>query len=680
MLKKYKDKLYTFLVLKNSAIASEYQSYVTADTERHEKHRLKSWIYLLKLNWKYRVLRGKPAKKPGKQPYVDGPESELSKRPLPIIFAKSLLNYDVVSFDIFDTLLLRPFVSPKDIFFILAEKLMIPDFYNIRINAEQKARKINAEKGMRDISIYDIYEVIKQEIGLDVEYGVNVEFETELEFCIPNPYMKRIYKLLVAQNKRIIAVSDMYLPKQMILKLLHKCGYNSFYEVYVSNEYNMIKADGSLFNFIIKELGNLNFIHIGDNYKSDILGSSIAGWNNWFYKNVNDIGKEYRANGMSPRTYGQYAGCINLHLHNGIKSYNKYYELGFIYGGLYIYGFMNHVHSFAKNNKIDKILFLARDGDIYVKVFNFLYNDINNEYLLWSRFATLKYYTKYNKSVFFKYASQGLNLCSFREIFDTLDINNFQEEFCKYIKDYNFSFDSIMDKINKEIFYDFCHKYWEQIVNLKYKDDESAKTYISKTIANSKNILIVDIGWAGTGPIILKDLIENRWKLKTKVNIMLAASHSYCTQPLRRDTHHYLFSEDLNRLGSHLFHKKNLYSACFEMFNQSTTPSFLNFELDENGKIKYNFTMPDIENFTFTKDIQNGIMDFIHIWHRNFGKYDYLSAVSGHNAYMPFKYLMQYYNAIDFYYHSAVQATSISGREHIFLDTFINILKRNGVI
>lgn len=56
--------------------------------------------------------------------------------------AKSeVLKYDVISFDIFDTLLLRPFIKPTDLFWYIETKYDIQGFCQARILAEVQSRR-----------------------------------------------------------------------------------------------------------------------------------------------------------------------------------------------------------------------------------------------------------------------------------------------------------------------------------------------------------------------------------------------------------------------------------------------------------------------------------------------------------------------------------------------------------
>ncbi|MFQ6804582.1 MAG: hypothetical protein ACLRT5_06765 [Lachnospiraceae bacterium] len=55
--------------------------------------------------------------------------------------AKGLMPYPVISFDIFDTLIFRPFSVPSDLFVLVGERLDIMDFCEIRKNAELTGQK-----------------------------------------------------------------------------------------------------------------------------------------------------------------------------------------------------------------------------------------------------------------------------------------------------------------------------------------------------------------------------------------------------------------------------------------------------------------------------------------------------------------------------------------------------------
>lgn len=174
-----------------------------------------------------------------KLPYLDGSESKVLNRQAAHDLAESLLDYDVISFDVFDTLLLRPFAQAHDLFMLVGDKLNCVNFMSIRIKAEKDARNYAAvKKGNKEVSIYDIYELVELRTGIDQHFGVQAEIQTELEFCFANPYIKDVFEILKSQNKKILAITDTYLTKSMIIQLLENAGFSGFFDVFVSSDNN----------------------------------------------------------------------------------------------------------------------------------------------------------------------------------------------------------------------------------------------------------------------------------------------------------------------------------------------------------------------------------------------------------------------------------------------------------
>ena len=170
---KCKDNLYYYFAEKNWGVRREYGPYVDAHREEHAAAPWKHWWLLVRLNWHYRILRRNDAllahllPAPANQakqclPYLDGAESELSGRRPEIFLAKDLLQYDVVSFDIFDTLILRPFAKPADLFMLVGKRLKRAEFYRIRTDAERRAREESMHRnGHTEVTLYDIYAIIE---------------------------------------------------------------------------------------------------------------------------------------------------------------------------------------------------------------------------------------------------------------------------------------------------------------------------------------------------------------------------------------------------------------------------------------------------------------------------------------------------------------------------------------
>ena len=85
----------------------------------------------------------------------------------------------------------------------------------------------------------------------------------------------------------------------------------------------------------------------------------------FYYPNVNRNALLYRSYDMSAVVGGAYRGIVNNKLYNGTEQSPMEYEYGYIYGGLFVLGYCNFIHTYAREHGIDKLLFLSRDGDIF---------------------------------------------------------------------------------------------------------------------------------------------------------------------------------------------------------------------------------------------------------------------------------------------------------------------------
>ena len=212
-------------------------------------------------------------------------------------------NTEVVSFDVFDTLIVRPFLNPTDLFYFLDIKandiLNITDKINfslIRIEAEKRAREKNriGNPMIEEITLESIYESIYDMTNFSksaLEKLQKYEIELECKYCYKRNFTKEIYELAVYLGKRIIITSDMYLPKKVIKEILEKNGYLNQEKIYVSSDINLTKSTGNLYKYIIKDL-NIDasrIIHIGDNKQSDIEQAKHCGLNTFYLPKTTDI-------------------------------------------------------------------------------------------------------------------------------------------------------------------------------------------------------------------------------------------------------------------------------------------------------------------------------------------------------------------------------------------------------
>ena len=179
-----------------------------------------------------------------------------------------------ISFDVFDTLVLRTVANPTDVFEVVESSYnkgdhgkTISSFKSERIKAESVARSKSEGK---EITLDAIY----QELGevydpATVDVLKTIEVNTELDVCAANPELLSFYQRMKGLGKRIVMVSDMYLPSEVIGNILARCGYGGYEKLYVSSEYGVMKRYGDLFELVKKDYSDGSILHIGDHPIAD---------------------------------------------------------------------------------------------------------------------------------------------------------------------------------------------------------------------------------------------------------------------------------------------------------------------------------------------------------------------------------------------------------------------------
>lgn len=189
----------------------------------------------------------------------------------------------VVSFDVFDTLVLRPFWFPTDLFMFLdreASKLLhtadIVRFSEFRKKYELEIRDKVAVEGREDVTFSEIYSYIEENSPFpsDVIYALKrLELELELRFCTARKSTIELMNIAKENGKKIIIVSDMYLPTETIRHILKKNDIDCVSAFFVSGVVGLSKGSGNLYRYAAKKMGVKfrEIVHIGDNLKTDVI-------------------------------------------------------------------------------------------------------------------------------------------------------------------------------------------------------------------------------------------------------------------------------------------------------------------------------------------------------------------------------------------------------------------------
>ncbi|MBC8544961.1 hypothetical protein [Bianquea renquensis] len=644
-----RDRLYQMLVNRVPGIRDRY---LEKRKQKNGMHRAEALLYLLWLNIQYYLLFRRSLGRWSPYPfyeektlYAAGSESSLWSRGSPEALAAKLMAYDIISFDVFDTLLFRPFSNPTHVFYLAGIRLQYPDFTRIRIESEQQARdKKRRESGTSEVTLEEIWDAMEAETGIPKETGMRVEWECEKRCCYGNPYMLPIVKELQRNGKRLIAASDMYLGKDQIRDLLTTCGYGEFEEYFVSCDYEKSKGEGSLYEVIRETMGRtMTYAHVGDNRQSDGKQARRHHFEAFWYPNVNEAGRPFRPEDMSALTGSLYRGIVNGHIHSGHSIYSREYEYGFIYGGLFVAGYCRFIHGYVKAHGIQKILFLSRDGAVLLQAYRQMYPEErgNTEYAYWSRLAAVKltaryYRYDYLRRFLYHKVNQHYTL---REILGGMELSHMLDSLCQRIKEEP---DSELTNRNVENVKRYIVDTWDQVLAHYEEQVAAGGEYYRTLLQGCHTAAAVDIGWAGSGAVMLDCAVNRLWGLPCCITGIIAGTtagrspEADAGEPfmLSGQLVSYLYSQRENRDLWKYHDPAQNHNLYWELLLDAPEGSLKGFYPGKEGRWECRFK----ENWTDgerIREIHRGILDFVGQWLETERKLGLTLPISGRDAYAP---------------------------------------------
>jgi predicted HAD superfamily hydrolase len=188
----------------------------------------------------------------------------------------------VCTFDVFDTTITRIVAEPAGIFHLLQRQLtadgawpanLIKQFPDFRVEAERQARR---ECGQEETTLAEVYQALARMFSLTPDQRSRLaELELAEERHALRPVAPTIQLIGRArqQGRRVIFVSDSYLPSEFIREELARAGaWQDGDGLYVSSAHRVMKGSGHLFQRVLAQEGCApNAIcHFGDNPDSDV--------------------------------------------------------------------------------------------------------------------------------------------------------------------------------------------------------------------------------------------------------------------------------------------------------------------------------------------------------------------------------------------------------------------------
>lgn len=642
-----KERVYRLLVSRVPGIRDRYLQF-----RRQKKgSRRQALFYLLWLNVQYYLFFRRSLLQPQRYPYYEqislyrpGPESSLSRRESPQEFAARLAAYDVVSFDVFDTLLFRCFSDPTDLFHLVGMTLQYPDFKRLRREAEEHARlRKERTAGTREVTLSEIWEELAPLTGVSKETGMQAEWEWERRCCFANPYMAQVIAELRAMGKTPVALSDMYLGREQIQALLEGCGLGSFPVCLVSGDSGVSKSDGGLYRLLRRMGEGRTYVHVGDHPHSDCRQALRHGVQGVLYPNVNHRGNRYRAMDLSALTGSFYRGLVNARIHSGQSALSREYEFGFVYGGLFLVGYCRFLNACRRTHSFDKLLFLSRDGFLLQKAYCRMYPEEADTavYAYWSRLAAVKLTAGCYPSEYFERFVDHKADCrlTLRQVLQSMELPHLLAPLCAQI---HAAPDTQLTNKNRADVKSYFMEVFEDILAHYQEQQAAAKAYYQSLLNGCKSVAAVDIGWAGSGAVMLNCAVNRIWGLGCAVTGILAGTNTAASpqadaaEPffLSGRLISYLYSQRENR-DLWKFHdpaqNHNLY---WELLLGAPQGSLIGFYPAPRGGVACRFKEPHADPGRI-REIHRGALDFVDRFLQAEGRLGIPIPVSGRDAYAP---------------------------------------------
>ncbi len=465
----------------------------------------------------------------------------------------------VISYDIFDTLFIRPFASPDAVLWMLDAKikkqLNIPGFFHKRKNAENHLRQDLAQG--KDVSITAIYQEISRKYNIAPDICLKMqkmEISAELAILKPRTSVSDTAKMLKSTGKRIILTSDMYLEISHIHEILAANDMDFFDSIYVSSDVGLRKDQGTIWQNVLpsENISENKLLHIGDNERSDI---QILVDNKFLspvhvmrpisllaeLKGGRELIQIFRKQQcwQNELVLGLIANRISNHIDRTPSDFAKIFSYPDIFGytviGPVLLGFISWLIKTAITDNITSLLFLSREGWLFNQIYERILNHplMKHEkkklppgsYFYCSRtFAGL---TAIETSDDFKILLSGDYHGSLMQLFNgRFGIEN-DVDLKKFLND-----DILQQQVNLPQDYDKIHGYLELCLPffkqqaMKYR--QVFLKYWHEQAEETTSPAIVDIGYSGT---IQKALMQI---LKNPITGYYLVTNTYCRQVINK--------------------------------------------------------------------------------------------------------------------------------------------------
>lgn len=328
---------------------------------------------------------------------------------------------EAVSFDLFDTLIMRQTLFPSDVIrhvdCSLREKgINIEDFCKRRMSSEKELSKHTAP------TLTQIYDnmLAKQGNGFwgnGITAGTLADLEWNIDYSltVPRHEVCDVFREAVACGKRVYVVSDSYYSKRQLAEILKKCGITEYADILSSSDYKTGKTQ-ELYRILKDKETDRKILHVGDDIVADIESAGKWGIASCQLPSGLDLWEAVGNLGLAGYTdllpdclrIGMFVSRIfnspfQFETEDKRIKISDAYDIGYLLCAPMISDFVLWFHRQVREQNLKNIWFCARDGYLIKKMYGYLLESYRQEdktvYFLTSRTAAIRAGTQSSEDI-----------------------------------------------------------------------------------------------------------------------------------------------------------------------------------------------------------------------------------------------------------------------------------------
>lgn len=465
--------------------------------------------------------------------------------------------------------------------------------------------------------LISLYETTSGNLGIsawidECEKWVDTQeyYELKKSLTIDDPYIHELWNLAKANEKEVYIINNSSYEDEYVIKLLKEKGYEA--SLYTGGEACYVR----------EKQGEKNSVT---------------------YYNVNAIGEKYRPFHYLNTVTSIYNQIVNMRLHSGMDEKSLFYEYGYTCGGILTCGFCQFLNDLVDREQIDKIVFVARDGDIIKKVYDKYFHKCETAYLVYSRFASYELiFRDFPEEYIDKNIKVRIDRPNSNNSIENVLTECGLESMANIFESKGMCLSDNLDMENYKLLREILLENQREVACIFDESVSAAKTYFLEQIGDARKVCIVDLGWNGKSITYIKHLLKQYGWDGTVIGAMIGASGGEVTQNYisSKVIYPYAFANDFwRRMGTNngeVMTEKEV--ICIEALYSSQEKTLLRYCFDKNGRPAFIWGKEN-QNVNIINEIQQGIIDFANEFMQIIDKLQLV--IQPREAYTPLDCVMQ---------------------------------------